>query len=125
MDTIWPEKLPQTKGAKYTLVADTIRKAIENRLLEVGSKLPNDFGLYNMHGNVLEWVQDWYESSLGTDPQTDPTGPTWGSVRVVRGGCWLSLALNCRSATRRYWGPFDIRDIIGFRVARSAVSGGG
>jgi len=87
---------------------------------ETGSKLPNAYGLHNVNANVAEWVQDWYGHSMGTSPQTDPTGPTSGPDRVVRGGCWLGLASNCRSATRRYWEPYVVRDIIGFRLAKSA-----
>ena len=64
-----------------------------------GEKEPNAWGLYDMHGNVWEWCQDW----LGDYPSgvvTDPTGPTSGSDRVLRGGGWGGSARYCRSADR-------------------------
>lgn len=85
----------------------------------VGSKLPNGFGLYDMHGNVWEWVADWYEQHLGYDPQTDPTGPTTGSARVYRGGFWNYYALYCRSAIRYSHHPGSSNVTRGFRLARS------
>jgi sulfatase modifying factor 1 len=82
----------------------------------VGQKKANPFRLYDMHGNVSEWCSDYYAKKLagGTDPQ----GPSEGSNRVYRGGCWGSTARSCRSANRddgetpgkRYYA-------LGFRVA--------
>ena len=66
----------------------------------VGSYLPNAWGLYDMHGNVLEWCLDWYQSDLGSDPATDPKGNTEGRYRLLRGGSWFDLASGCRSAYR-------------------------
>lgn len=85
----------------------------------MGSKLTNGFGLYDMHGNLYEWVADWYEQHLGYDPQTDPTGPTTGSSRVRRGGYWAYYARVCRSANRSYSHPSYRDSGVGFRLARS------
>ena len=86
----------------------------------VGSKQPNAFGLYDMHGNVLEWCWDWYSSNYYTsNPATDPRGPATGSVRVLRGGMWAIGASNCRSAYRDCDPPVFRYNYCGFRVARS------
>jgi formylglycine-generating enzyme required for sulfatase activity len=85
----------------------------------VGQKLPNSWGLYDMHGNVWEWVQDWYADRYpGSAPTTDPAGPDTGTSKVVRGGSWHVTAGSWRSAVRKPYEP-DYRGIsIGFRVAR-------
>jgi formylglycine-generating enzyme required for sulfatase activity/Tfp pilus assembly protein PilF len=89
----------------------------------VGSKKPNAWGLYDMHGNVHECCQDWAKlASSGS--VTDPTGAASGRHRVYRGGSWGSSALNCRSAYRRRYVPDGPRDstgldLLGFRVLRT------
>ena len=72
----------------------------------VGGKQPNAWGLYDMHGNVFEWCQDWYDS-YPTGAVTNPTGPSSGSYRVLRGGSWDFIAGYCRSANRYNGGPGD------------------
>ena len=70
----------------------------EEKTHPVGKKKPNAWGLYDMSGNVREWVWDWYGSYSGD--ARDPTGPEQGSNRVVRGGSWLSKARRVRVAYR-------------------------
>jgi formylglycine-generating enzyme required for sulfatase activity/pimeloyl-ACP methyl ester carboxylesterase len=71
----------------------------------VGSYLPNQWGLYDMHGNVWEWCLDWYQSALGTSAVSDPVGASSGSIRVFRGGNWHYNAWFCRSALRFRYRP--------------------
>lgn len=88
-----------------------------NGTKDVGTKLPNPWGLYDMHGNVKEWCGDWYASNYySTSPDTDPTGPDTGGSRVLRGGSWGFVAKLCRSASRYYDKPFNAYSGIGFRV---------
>ena len=85
----------------------------------VGLKRANGWGLYDMHGNVWEWCQDWYDVGYYVQtPVDDPTGPLGGSHRVNRGGGWFPPARSCRSALRHHDGPGTRFDFLGFRVAR-------
>ena len=87
---------------------------------DVGGKLPNAWGLYDMHGNVWEWCQDWFDSSYYSDsPSADPAGPESGSYRLLRGGSWSSSNNSCRSAFRNNNLPESIRHVDGFRIART------
>jgi formylglycine-generating enzyme required for sulfatase activity len=86
----------------------------------VGEKKPNAWGLYDMHGSVFEWCQDWY-GVYPSGSATDPTGATSGSFRVLRGGGWIGNARGCRSAIR-FWGtPEGRSNDLGFRVLRSSI----
>ena len=82
----------------------------------VGTKSPNELGIYDMSGNVWEWCSDWY-SDYSALSQTNPTGPTTGSNRVLRGGNWFSNAQGCRVASRGNDSPYFGRYYYGFRLA--------
>ncbi len=85
----------------------------------VGTKLPNAYGLYDMHGNVWQWVQDFYDRSYSKSSATDPTGPSSGSYRVIRGGGWFNDARSCRSASRYYYDASGRSSNLGFRLVRT------
>jgi formylglycine-generating enzyme len=87
---------------------------------QVGLKKPNAFGLYDMHGNVYEWCDDYYGMDYyKQSPEKDPTGPTSGSLRVFRGGSWRSYPRGTRSADRRWGGAADRDSSDGFRLVRA------
>jgi hypothetical protein len=87
----------------------------------VAGKLPNPFGLFDMHGNVFETCFDAYSSDYySASAATDPLGPAFLSPRVQRGGGWSYDEVQCRSAFRSYMGPSDGSDHRGFRVVRAA-----
>jgi len=80
----------------------------------VGQKKPNAWGLYDIHGNVREWCQDWY-APYPEHAQTDPTGPATGKTRVARGGSFAGYYEDVRSVCRRAWRPAESYDFIGLR----------
>ena len=84
----------------------------------VASKAPNELGLYDMSGSVLEWCSDWYSSTYySSSSQNNPTGPASGSYRVFRGGSWDYHAGYCRVSFRDYSSPTKRFTFLGLRLA--------
>jgi formylglycine-generating enzyme required for sulfatase activity len=101
----WYRKNAWESGEKYAHV--------------VGQKLPNSWGLYDMHGNVWEWCHDWYAPYGSERVVSDPLGPALGNSRVLRGGSFLNRWSIVRSANRNS-NQSDNRDVyVGFRPART------
>ena len=95
----------------------------EDKTQPVGQRKPNAWGLYDMHGNVWEWVaDDWHENydKAPTDGRVWIDKPR-GADRVLRGGSWSFGARDCRSAARRHYGPGYRLSALGFRLSRSVA----
>ena len=88
-----------------------------NQTVDVGQFSANPWGFFDMHGNVWEWTADWYQAAYPTgNPVTDPSGPASGSLRVVRGGSWITDGTILRSAKRNTSPPSYRLNGLGFRV---------
>ena len=115
--TITPEQVNYNGDYPFGGAAKGLNR---QKTVPVKSLLPNSWGLYEMHGNVWQWCNDWYDDFSGS-AERDPAGPSSGSRRVFRGGGWYNRAWLCRSALR-YWDAPDYRDpTLGFRVAAQAT----
>lgn len=87
---------------------------------EVGTKLPNSLGLYDMSGGVWEWLYDWYDNAVYTENVLNPQGAQKGTDRVLRGGSWYDEAYAC-CVMRRFHNahPYIPHFYFGFRYCRS------
>ena len=113
----------QSKGYKYAGSNDIDEVAwyddgISPRTTKpVATKKPNELGLYDMSGNVMEWCSDWY-GNYSSEAQMDPVGPETGTERITRGGCYnFSLPRMCRVSSRRYYSPTFEAPSNGLRLA--------
>jgi formylglycine-generating enzyme required for sulfatase activity len=104
-------------------VGDSLTKSeanIDNSMTKtVGNYMPNVFGLYDMHGNVWEWCEDWSAAYTG-DGVTNPKGAATGTSRVLRGGSFLTAVSGARSSRRLIYSPSNRDFITGFRLAKTA-----
>jgi formylglycine-generating enzyme required for sulfatase activity len=110
-------KTDQTQASNRPRQPKNLVETLSEKTTPVGKFPPNDFGLYDMHGNVWEWCEDtWNESYVGAP--TD--GSAWvneSDKRILRGGSWDNYARSCRSALRFKWAAGNSNYYIGFRIA--------
>jgi formylglycine-generating enzyme required for sulfatase activity len=109
----------ENPAGNYAWYGKNARDVGEGYAHAVGGKKPNPWGLHDMHGNVWEWVQDWYDGNYYRNSASiDPKGPSSGRYRVSRGGSWRYDARYLRSALRYYVSPGYRYYDLGFRLVR-------
>ncbi|MBU0654435.1 MAG: formylglycine-generating enzyme family protein [Gammaproteobacteria bacterium] len=122
MEAEWEYACRAGTGTRYSFGNDITKQQV-NYNKNVGQTVPvkslpaNPWGLYEMHGNVWEWCQDWY-GSYPAEPVVDPQGSQSDFFRVLRGGSWFYNGRSCRSADRHRDDPGFRRSLYGFRLAR-------
>lgn len=87
----------------------------ESSIHEVGTKYPNELGIYDMSGNVREWCNDWF-GTYSSSSVTNPQGPSYGNMKINRGGSWTTPATNCRNSSRHMDIPTEKAHDLGFRL---------
>jgi formylglycine-generating enzyme required for sulfatase activity len=112
-DNITPKQVNYNGKHPY---GDAEKGEYREKTVAVKSLPPNDWGLYEMHGNVREWCNDWY-GDYPNELLTNPIGATEGKFRVLRGGSWVINAGGVRSAYRDYDPPNYRYNLYGFRFA--------
>jgi len=116
------ELVPNETPIRYVIYSystfSDVRKENDNKTREVGAKVPNELGIYDMSGNVWEWCSDWHVE-YSASPKTNPYNSTDGSHRVVRGGSWYNYTAYVRVAYRNYFSPTYTDDDLGFRICRT------
>jgi formylglycine-generating enzyme required for sulfatase activity len=122
----WGDESPVcTSGAENGAKYDNDSNCDDTGTEKVGNFSSNGYGLFDMSGNVWEWVNDWYDTDYyANSPGSNPSGPSSGSVtsgdkRVLRGGSWSRHDFYLRSANRSRYNPTDADIVIGFRCSRS------
>ena len=123
-DVDWAERLPLAPGASMSLEEFLALDEARTSTHPVGGKKPNPWGLYDMHGNVEEWVADWYDPAYyARSPETDLRGPESGQYRVARGGCHGAISRRARSAFRSNGLPTKKSPELGFRIVFTETAG--
>ena len=108
----------QYSGSNNTLDVAWFRDNSGSNTHAVGTKQPNELGIYDMSGNVGEWCQDWH-GLYNSSSQVNPTGANSGPYRVFRGGGWFYVAWSCRSSFRYIYEPDDRDTTLGLRLVLS------
>lgn len=94
----------------------------QNSSHEVGTKVPNELGICDMSGNVSEWCSDWYFNSYASSgSRVNPSGPSFGSARVYRGGSWDDKIIACRVSKRASMNPIYKNKLVGLRLAATIL----